>query len=65
MNTRDSEYMALAAQLSMARVQFSREFQIARAKVGSDQHATQIAVERTNDQITVIQAKMRIAEGKL
>jgi len=61
----EDEYMEAADELRAARVIFSREWQIARTKAHSDMAATQIAIERTGDAITMIQAKMRVMEGKL
>lgn len=61
----EAEYLALASQLAMARVRFAQEWQFARVRANSDGQATQMAIEKTKDEITILQAKMRVMEGKL
>ena len=39
-------------QLAEARVRYSQEWQLARAKASSDMMATQVAIEKTQDEIT-------------
>ena len=64
---RDLEKLALiaAGELAAQRVLFAKEWQFARAKVNSDMHATQIAIERTDDAVTAAQTRLRIAERRL
>lgn len=57
--------LVAAEELAAERVRFAREWQFARVKVNSDQHATHIATEITGDAITKAQARMRIAERRL
>ena len=68
--TIDDAYEAIAARKAQARVLFSQEFQLAKSKATAkrpvtDREAEQIAIERTGDALTGIEAIMRIIEVKL
>lgn len=65
--TANVEDMVIAAAENVARerVRFSQEWQLARLKVNSDMHATQIAIENTQDALTLAQANLRIMEARL
>ena len=64
-DTAEGEYLLIADMLSEARVRYSQEWQLARRKVATDQHATHIAIEQTKDEITQITARLKVAERRL
>lgn len=61
----EAAYLAAAVNLARERVNFAQEWQLARTKVNSDMHATQIAIELTEDAVTLAQANLRVMEARL
>lgn len=63
----EKDYFKLAKDLAAARVRFSQAFQAHKAmkKGVTDEQARQVAIEMTGDEITVIEAAMKIAEERL
>ena len=43
-------------------MRFSQAWQLARRRSSSDQQATQIAIEQTEDELTVLLAEQKVAE---
>lgn len=61
----ETAYYEEAQGLRDARVRYAQAFQIAKAQGGTDELAHQRAIEMTNDEITLRQALLRIAEERL
>lgn len=55
----------VARELSNARVRYAMEWQFARAKCATDLAATHMATEKTKDEITILQARLKILETEL
>ena len=61
----EKAYLAAADNVARLRVVFAETWQLKRMRVGSDQAATQAAIEATDDQLTVAHAQMRVLEWRL
>jgi hypothetical protein len=61
----EAAVLAAAENVARLRVEYAIEWQLARRKVNSDMHATQIAIELTEDALTVAQANLRVMEARL
>lgn len=58
-------YRQAARHVAEARVRYAQEFARFRMRMQSDGAAHQAAIESTKDEITVLQAELRIAERRL
>lgn len=58
-------YLSAAENVARERVRFAEEWQFARMKANSDMAATQAAIEKTKDALTLAQAQMKVLEARL
>jgi hypothetical protein len=62
----ENEYMAAAEAVRLARIRFSREFAVAKSRGAvTDGQATQAAIEKTEDELTTLQAKLYLIGRRL
>lgn len=61
----EAYYREAAEKLAAARVRYAQEFARFRMRMQSDGAAHQAAIEATKDEITVLQAELKIAERRL
>lgn len=59
------EYTEAAARLAEARVRYAQEYQLAFHKTANSFYATQVAIEKTKDEITLAQAALKVAEVRM
>lgn len=62
---RVADYLDAAANLAEGRVRYSQQWQLAYARTKSDWTATQIAIEETKDELTILKALFKIAEERM
>lgn len=60
-----ADYLSAAAEHAAARKRFAEEFLLSMSKSGNSFVATQEAVDRTNDNLTLTAAKLKIAEERM
>ena len=61
----EDDYITAASRVARLRVEYAAEWQWQRSKVNSDTAATQATIEKTNDELTIAEAHMRVLGWRL